>query len=461
MNRLLSIREVALSLGCHPVTLYRLVEQGQIPFVKIKGRIRFKAEAIAEWIEQKSFSPIAAAGSYPQVELSLANYDRLFLRNEKKKEESKMSPKGKTWRYPFGSVILRLTKSGMDRWYVYYRIQGKRVRECVQHAQGRADALKALSLKVADVFRREHDLRPERKRIGFMDFAAEFIEKYAKPNKRSWRDDLYAVKILNRYFGKLQLHEVTPLDIESFKAARLKEVSKSRVNRNLDLIKKMFSLAVDWQYLEESSARKVKKFPVFNVVERILDQGEQVKLLEASAPHLRPVLIALLNTGCRKSEILGLEWGQIDFQQRQIRVERTKSGRDRFIPINSILFNILESLGASNGQSERVFLGPDGKAMRDIKTSFKTACKRAGIEGMRIHDLRHTAASRMVEAGIDLPTVSKILGHSSIQTTMRYAHSTQETMRKAMETLASVRDFVPTVSPQSEAAQTNVLRGLA
>jgi len=457
MNRLLSIREIALSLGCHPVTLYRLVERGQIPFVKIKGRIRFKPEAIAEWIEQKSFSPIAAAGSYPQVELSLKNYDKLLLRNETKKGGVKMSPKGKTWHYPFGSVILRLTKSGMERWYVYYRIQGKRIRECVQHAQGRADALKALSLKVADAFRGEHGLRLEPKRIGFMDFAAEFIEKYAKPNKRSWRDDLYALKTLNRFFGKLFLHEVTAFDIESFKAARVKEVSKSRVNRNLDLVKKLFSLACDWGYLEESPARKVKKFPVFNVVERILKRGEQVRLLEASAPHLRPVLIALLNTGCRKSEILGLEWGQIDFQQRQIRVERTKSGRDRFIPINSVLFSVLESLQAVDGQSEYVFLGPDGKAMRDIKTSFKTACRQAGIEGMRIHDLRHTAASRMVEAGIDLPTVSKILGHASITTTMRYAHPTSENMKRAAETLA----FVPTVSPQSKNAQTNVLRGLA
>jgi integrase len=357
-----------------------------------------------------------------------------------------------TGRNSFGSVFLRRGK-----WYLYFRANGKRVREVVKHAQSKTDALKVLSLKVNAALHAEYGLRQERKRIGFMEFADLFLERYAKPNKRSWRDDLYAVKILGRYFGQLFLHEVTAFDIESFKAARVKEVSKSRVNRNLDLVKKLFSLACDWQYLEESPARKVKKFRVFNMVERILDQGEQVRLLEASAPHLRPVLQALLNTGCRKSEILGLKWDQVDLCKGTVCIERTKSGRNRVIPINSVLLSVLESLQAVDGQSEYVFLGPDGKAMRDIKTSFKTACKRAGIEGMRIHDLRHTAASRMVEAGIDLPTVSRILGHSSITTTMRYAHSTQETMRKAVETLASVRDFVPTVSPKSKDAQTSDL----
>jgi integrase len=351
-------------------------------------------------------------------------------------------------RNSFGSVFLR-----QGKWYAYYRVGGKRVREVIKHAQTRTDALNALSLKVSSAFREEHGLRQERKRVGFREFADLFIERYSRPNKRSWKDDLYAVKTLNRFFGNTQLHEVSPLEIESFKAVRLREVSKSRINRNLDLVKKLFSIAVDWGYLSESPARKVKRFPVFNVVERILDQGEQAKLLEASAPHLRPVLIALLNTACRKAEILGLKWDQVDLERKTLRIERTKSGKDRIIPINSVLWSVLEALRASSGQSERVFLGPNGEPMKDVKRSFKAACERAGIDGsLRIHDLRHSAASKMVEAGVPLPVVSRILGHASIITTMRYAHSTPESMRKAMETLT----FVPKLSPKSEAVQENV-----
>lgn len=353
----------------------------------------------------------------------------------------------------FGSVFSRRLISGKMRWYLYFRAGGRRVREAVPLAQSKADALKVLSVKVNAALHAEYGLKQEKKRIGFREFADLFIERYSKPGKRSWRDDTYMVKTLNRFFGQLFLHEVTAFDVESFKAARVREVSKSRVNRNLDLVKKLFSLAVDWQYLEKSPALRVKRFPVFNMVERILDRGEEARLLEASAPHLRPVLIALLNTACRKAEILTLKWSQVDLQQRQIRVEQTKTGRDRFIPINSILFSVLESLRASNGQSEYVFLSHHGKPMRNVQTSFENACKRAGIEGMRIHDLRHTAASRMVEAGIDLPTVSRILGHSTIQMTMRYAHQTPENMRKAMETLTSV----PKLSPKSEDAPGSAL----
>lgn len=71
MDKLLTVRELAFSLGSHPVTLYRLVERGQIPFIKVQGRIRFRAEAIAEWIEQKSFSPITAATRTPRLSFPL------------------------------------------------------------------------------------------------------------------------------------------------------------------------------------------------------------------------------------------------------------------------------------------------------------------------------------------------------------------------------------------------------
>lgn len=97
--------------------------------------------------------------------------------------------------------------------------------------------------------------------------------------------------------------------------------------------------------------------------------------------------------------------------------------------------------------AEFVFYNPETMTnMKDIKTAFKAACRRAkkdpddekdpGIVGLRLHDLRHTAASKMIEAGVDLVTVSKILGHASIQMTMRYAHPTPENMRRAIEHLA-------------------------
>jgi integrase len=95
---------------------------------------------------------------------------------------------------------------------------------------------------------------------------------------------------------------------------------------------------------------------------------------------------------------------------------------------------VLEALRGPKRESEFVFSNPKTKEhVKDIKTAFKAACRRAGIKGVRLHDLRHTAASKMIEAGADLVTVSKILGHASIQMTMRYAHPTPENMRCAVD----------------------------
>ena len=363
-----------------------------------------------------------------------------------------MSREGTMWRYPFGSVFLRFGKSRKARWYIYYRADGRRVRKAVKGALGRADALKVLQAEVVDTFRGKHGFKKDEKKIGFMDFAALYIESYAKVNKRSWKDDVSAVGALKRYFGSSYLSEIRVFDIESFKAARLKEgVSKARVNRNLTILKKMFSKAVDWEYLKENPAQRVKRFPENSAKERTLREDEREKLLEACASHLQPIVLMALNTGMRRSEILGLRWNEVDFGKRTVRVERTKSGKARIIPINSLLFSELQSLRKRTGHSDFVFLYPRTmQPIRNVKTAFSAAVRRAGLKGLRFHDLRHTAASKMVEAGIDLVTVSKILGHSTIQMTMRYAHPTPENMRRAVETLAQngagVRDFVPILS---------------
>jgi integrase len=132
-----------------------------------------------------------------------------------------------------------------------------------------------------------------------------------------------------------------------------------------------------------------------------------------------------------------LKLRQFDLGKRTICVERTKSGKPRIIPINSVLLDELSRLKRENGKSEHVFIDlANDKPMNDAKTALRSVCRKAGIRGVRLHDLRHTAASRIVEAGVDLVTESKNLGHSTIQMTMRYAHPTPENMRPVVETLA-------------------------
>ena len=225
--------------------------------------------------------------------------------------------------------------------------------------------------------------------------------------------------------------------MEGYKAARLKEnVRPSTVNRCLAILRKMFNLAVEWGYLQEQQRPKFKLFPEKdNRKERILAQDEEAKLFQASAPHLRPILTVALHTGMRLGEILGLTWTQVDLKKGLIRVERTKSGLSRIIPINSALYEALGALTGHNAGASLFKNAKTGKPLTSVKTAFLAACRRAGISGLRFHDLRHTFASRLVESGADIITVKELLGHSSVKITERYTHSQGEQKKFAVSLL--------------------------
>jgi integrase len=228
-----------------------------------------------------------------------------------------------------------------------------------------------------------------------------------------------------------------PPDIEQFKAAKLEEgLSKTTVNHYLKILKRLFNIAIDWGYVGENPVRRVKLYNEKDgFKERILSNEEEEHLLWASFEHLRPILVVALNTGMRKGEILNLTWDRIDLAQRLIQVVNTKSGRNRTIPINSALFEVLNELKRDR-KSEYVFFNSRTyKPFGTIRRSFENACRRAKIKGLRFHDLRHTFASRLVERGVDIVRVKELLGHSSVKITERYTHSNQEERKKAVELL--------------------------
>lgn len=168
--------------------------------------------------------------------------------------------------------------------------------------------------------------------------------------------------------------------------------------------------------------------------------------METCSDALRPILVTALNTGMRKSEILNLKWVQVDLKARRIRVEKTKSGKVRHIPINDVLLYELRRL---KGKNSYVFFNPETrKPYLDMKKGFKAACRRADIKGMRFHDLRHTFASRLVEKGVDIETVRDLLGHHSILITQRYAHSSRERKRAAVELLSKGKSVTQVVTQE-------------
>lgn len=328
-----------------------------------------------------------------------------------------------------------LFKDSKGRWRIYFRCKGRRVRKIIGPSKREAEA--RLAALKADILRDPYDFGRKKPDVLFETHADEFLELYSKQNKRSWTSDETSLNHLKEFFKGKNLSEITSDLIEKYRLKRRADgVSLSTINRELACLKTCFSKAIEWEKAERNPAAKVKKFREPNSKERILTIEEMKRLLDAASPEIRPVLIIALNTGMRRGEILSLRWRDVDFVKGFILIEDSKSGRSRKVPMNGLVF---ETLRAMNREREFVFENPETRTnIKDVKTAFKGACRRVEIKGIRFHDLRHTAASRMIETGADLVTVSKILGHATIQMTMRYCHPTPENMRRAVEKLSEV-----------------------
>jgi integrase len=296
----------------------------------------------------------------------------------------------------------------------------------------------ALQEEVTKSFDRKYGLKRNKHPVKLRDFVVMFIENYSKVNKRSWKDDFYRLRKCNDFFGDIYLHEVTPLEIEKFKSVKLAEgLTKTSVNHYLKILKRLFNIAINWEYATDNPVRRVALYSEKDALkERILSKEEEARILQASADHIRPILIVALNTGMRRGEILSLKWEQVDFQAKEIKILKTKSGKPRIVDINSLLLKALTNLKGEIKGSQYVFLNPKtGKPYTKLHRSFKHACRRADIKNLRFHDLRHTFASRLIEKGVDIIRVKEILGHSSVKITERYTHSNQEERKKAVELL--------------------------
>jgi len=133
----------------------------------------------------------------------------------------------------------------------------------------------------------------------------------------------------------------------------------------------------------------------------------------------------------RKSEIFNLKWNDIDFRNRIIYVLETENNEVRKIPMNEIIFRTLLKV-RKNPNSAYVFCKKNGDPYKDIRDGFKAALKRAGIKNFRFHDLRHTFASHLVMAGIDLKTVQELLEHKTFEMTLRHSHLSPDHKRRAL-----------------------------
>lgn len=337
-----------------------------------------------------------------------------------------------------------LYKRGEIWWICYAGPDGRIIRESSQSKSCREAEAFLLQRKVEV---REGKLNIP-KRIAshtFNDLADVYLKGFER--QRAYRTKKGTVLVLQKEWGYVPLSLFTTMSVEGYQSKMLNRgCAPASANRHLAIIKHMFKKAVEWEMVSEEVQKKVQRVklsPVNNRRLRYLSVEECNALIDACASHLQPIVIAALQTGARKEEVLSLRWDQVDLRHGYILLEKTKNNERREIPINSILRQTLMGL-VRRLDSPYVFADTEGRRFKDIKKSFHAALKKAGIRDFRFHDLRHTFASHLVMAGVDLATVRELLGHKDISMTLRYAKLSAAHKAKATTALEGIFKGEPT-----------------
>jgi len=288
---------------------------------------------------------------------------------------------------------------------------------------------------------------------------AKFIEDqympFVKSYKRSWATDVSLLKnhLLPR-FGKRYMDDIVRQDIVKMHHDRREAgAAPGSANRLLIMMRYIFNLAVRWE-VPGIKANPTKGVPLMeenNKLERYLSVEEAHRLYESVCASdntmLKYIVPMLILTGARKREVLDAKWSDFDLVRRAWRIPVTKSGQARHVPLSDGAINILDTIPRSD--CEWAFPNPKTKLPYvSIFCSWNTARKQAGLADVRVHDLRHSFASLLINSGRTLYEVQHILGHTQVKTTQRYAHLSKDTLLDASNaaTRAVGHLFIPVIA---------------
>jgi len=284
-------------------------------------------------------------------------------------------------------------------------------------------ASETLHIRKAEIAEGKLNLANTRNPVRFEKLVRVFIDDYSKINKKSWQRDETSSKPLLEFFHGKNLSYITQGRVNRYKAQRLsttsglkKPISKATVNRELAFLKKMLNFAVEEKMLDKNPLTGYKLYPEPLKKFRTITSDEYQKIYSESTESLKLILDIAINTGMRKSEILNLKWENVDLDNGYILVVETKNDENRTIPINKVLNKAINSVKYRD--SDGYVCQEDGTPIREFKYDFNDALKRAEIKRFTFHDLRHSFGSRLVESGVDLVTIQKLMGYKTIKTTM-------------------------------------------
>ncbi len=266
---------------------------------------------------------------------------------------------------------------------------------------------------------------------------SQIIEDYYEYIKNNYTNPENAQVVINRFYsliGNKPANNITISDIEKYRSIRKDKVKNSSINREVDNIKRLFSLAYSNKKIKVNPCNELKDLRIVNPTKRYLTKEEEKLLLAATNPIMQSIIIVALHTGMRSSEIKHLKWSDVFLEQDYLIALNTKNGKSRELLITP---QMKEELLKLPKISEYVFVNPlTLEPYKDFKTTFIRAVKKAGIPHITFHELRHTTASRLNELGVDLATIQEYLDHADARTTQGYIHKPKKNIVDAINRLS-------------------------
>lgn len=342
-------------------------------------------------------------------------------------------------------LVLEVRESGGKTYYLRYQNQRGRTRQLrladakdVSLSQARALADKARN-KIAMGEDPCDEKAVLRKVPTFGQFVADQYLPYVKTYKRSWDTDISLLKnhllprFENRYLDTIVRQDI----IKMHHDRRASGAAAGSANRLLIMMRYIFNLAIRWDApgIKANPCAGVPLLEVNNKKERYLSVDEAQRLYEAVRASentmLQYIVPMLILTGARKREVLDAQWQDFDLARRIWRIPMSKSGKSRYVPLGDGAMTVLSTMPRSM-KCEWAFANPQtNKPFVSVFCAWNTARKNAGLADVRMHDLRHSFASLLVNSGRTLYEVQQILGHTQVKTTQRYAHLSQDTLLDA------------------------------
>ena len=381
--------------------------------------------------------------------------------------------------------LVRIHPTGKKVYYYDYRNDaGKRQRYCIgTHGTLTAPNARDAALIQAGKVAQGENVQ-ETKKIGKKEEAAKklrTLRSFIENKYEAWvlakqkRGDVTMARLRDQFdsFMDTSLDEISVAAIEKWRTQRLaNKTAPVTINRDISDIRALLTRAVEWEIIKEHPLAKLKPLKVdAHTKVRFLDDEEEKALRsalnareerirtareshnawskergyqtqpdmpkDAFADHLKPMVLLSLNTGMRRGEVFSLKWENVNLTQKILTVagDSAKSGKTRHIPLNSEAVSVIKQWKKYRDKSALVFPAKDGERFNNVKKSWGKLLTDAGINNFRWHDMRHDFASKLVMAGVDLNTVRELMGHATIQMTLRYAHLAPKHKADAVERL--------------------------